>query len=533
MNFDPLYYPYESRRTLVYGNKGMVCSTQPLASQAGLDILKEGGNAVDAAVATAAALTVLEPTSNGIGGDAFALFWDGNKLKGLNSSGPSPKSISIDKVKDRGYDQMPKHGWIPVTVPGVPGGWAELVKKEGNLALKEVLKPAIEYAEGGYPVSPTVGKYWKFAYDAYSKLEGDQFKHWFDVFAPKGRAPVIGETWKSPMHAKTFRGLAETEAESFYSGELGDKTAEFSQEYGGYLTKKDLETFRPEWVEPLSVDYRGHDIWELPPNGQGIIALMALNILKDFSLEEKESVDTYHKQIESIKLAFEMGRQHITDPDFMDVPPDELISDQQADALRERIGDRAQTPHEYEPMEGGTVYLATADKEGNMVSYIQSNYMGFGSGLVVPGTGIAIQNRGNTFSLDPEHINSLQPGKRTYHTIIPGFITKGGEPIGPFGVMGGYMQPQGHLQVISNMIDFDLNPQAALDAPRWRWKEKKEVVLEDSFSKQMGRALGRKGHRVSYALHSGGFGRGQIIMKNDNGYVGAAEPRADGHIAVW
>ncbi len=512
---------------------GMVGTSHPSAAQAGLDILKQGGNAVDAAIATAACLTVLEPTSNGLGGDAFVLFWKDGKLHGLNSSGPAPRSISIDAVRDRGYTEMPKTGIVPVTVPGIPGAWAELSKKHGELEFETILKPAIDHAEEGYPLSPVVGKSWKYAYESYKKLEGKQFKHWFETFAPEGRPPYIGEIWKSPDHARTLRTVAETMAESFYKGELADKIVEFSKEHNGFLSKEDLKHFSPDWVEPLCVNYRGYDVWELPPNGQGMIALIALNILKGFKFDKKDNIDTYHKQIEALKLAFSDGKKYITDPDHMKVNLEDLLSEEYASERRKLIGNKAIQPEPGKPQDHGTVYLATADKDGNMVSYIQSNYMGFGSGLVVPDTGIALHDRGHTFSLNPEDANCLKPGKRTYHTIIPGFLTQHGKPIGPFGVMGGYMQPQGHLQVIMNSIDFHLNPQAALDAPRWRWEKDKTVYLEQNFPKTIAEQLSKKGHNVDYTSRSSKFGRGQIIWKYEEVYAGGTEPRADGQVVGW
>ncbi len=536
MNFDPLKYPYSTRRSVNYAKKGMVATSQPLAAQSGLEILKKGGNAIDAAIATASSLTVLEPTSNGIGGDAFAIVWKDGEMHGLNSSGPTPRDIDIQTVKDDGHEEMPKFGWTPVTVPGIPGAWASLSEKFGELPFEKVLQPAVDYAKNGYPISPILGKYWKGAYSSYKEnISGkDKFSNWFDTFAPKGRAPKIGEMWKSEDHGKTLKKIAETQADSFYKGELAEKIDEFSKETGGYLSKEDLSSFSPEWVDPLSIDYRGYDVWELPPNGQGMIALQALNILKGFDFPAKNSIETYHKQIEALKLAFSDGKKAITDPDHMDVDPEDLLSEDYAAERRELIGEDAIEPEPGRLAKGGTVYLSTADKEGNMVSFIQSNYMGFGSGLVVPGTGIALQNRGNTFSLDPSHANCLKPQKRTYHTIIPGFLTKNNEAVGPFGVMGGYMQPQGHLQVIMNSIDFEHNPQAALDAPRWRWEESRKVHLEKKFPHHIGKSLSRKGHDINYSLHSGSYGRGQIIWKNDEGvYCGGTEPRTDGHIASW
>ncbi len=483
MDYEPLNYPYPSRRMVVYAKNGMVATSQPLASQAGLEILKKGGNAIDAAVATAACLAVVEPTSNGIGADAFSIIYSGGKLYGLNSSGPAPKRVSIKALKKKGYDQMPKFGWAPVTVPGAPAAWAKLSQRFGKLPFDQVLKPAIRYAQGGYPLSPTLGKYWRRAFQVYRKLEGEEFESWFDTFAPQGRPPKIGEVWVSPDHAQTLTSIAQTGAESFYRGKLAERIDSFSRNFGGYLTKKDLADFEPEWVEPIKVDYGGYQVWELPPNGQGLIALMALNILKDFEFASKDRVDTYHKQIEAVKLAFADGKKHITDPDWMSINPEDLLAEDYIKGRRELIGDKAITPKAGKPAGGGTVYLAAADGRGNMVSYIQSNYMGFGSGLVVPGTGIALQNRGHIFSLDSSDANCLEPGKRTYHTIIPGFLTKNNQPVGPFGVMGGYMQPQGHVQVIMNALDFGLNPQAALDAPRWRWVEDDYNVVARTFWK--------------------------------------------------
>jgi gamma-glutamyltranspeptidase / glutathione hydrolase len=536
MKMDYLNHPYSSQRMTTFAKNGMVATSQPLAAQAGLDIMKKGGNAIDAAIATAAALTVVEPTSNGIGGDAFALVWVKGELHGLNSSGPSPINISIEAVKERGHESMPKFGLIPVTVPGIPGAWAALSKRFGKLPLTEVLKPAIEYAEKGYPVSPILGKFWKSAYNAYKKeCTGDEFQGWFDTFAPNGRPPEIGEMWRSEGHASTLRSIAETNAESFYRGELAEKTSAFSKEQGGFITAEDLAAYEPEWVDPISVNYRGYDVWEIPPNGQGLVALMALNTLNGFQLNEKESVDTYHKQIEAMKLAFADGKKYITDPKEMSTSVEQLLSEEFAAQRRRLIGEEALTPEPGTPPSGGTVYLATADSEGNMVSFIQSNYMGFGSGVVVPGTGIGLQNRGHDFSLDPTHENALKPGKKTYHTIIPGFLTKDGEAVGPFGVMGGYMQPQGHVQVIMNTVDFHMNPQAALDAARWQWMEEKKIQVEHNFPQHIAQALARKGHQIEVTLDGGSFGRGQIIWRNPETGVlsGGTESRTDGSVASW
>ncbi|MFD0827030.1 gamma-glutamyltransferase family protein [Neobacillus sp. M.A.Huq-85] len=536
MDFDFHDHPYSSQRTTVFAGRGMVATSQPLASQAGLDILKKGGNAIDAAIATAAALTVLEPTSNGIGGDAFALVWTENKLHGLNASGPAPKTLTIDAVKAKGYNKIPAYGWVPVTVPGAPSGWAELSKKFGRLSLKEVLKPAIEYAEYGYPLTPILAKYWGYAYKRYKQiLTGDEFQSWFETFAPKGRAPKMGEIWRSEDHASSLRSIAETAGESFYRGEIAKQIAAFAEHYNGFISQEDLAGYRAEWVTPIRVHYRGYDVWEIPPNGQGLVALLALNIVKGFNFSEKETVDTYHKQIEAMKLAFTDGKAHITDPFFMKMNVADVLSDEYGSIRRSEIAEEASLPLPYKPPSGGTVYLATADGEGNMVSFIQSNYMGFGSGLVVPGTGISLQNRGHDFSLDPAHPNALMPGKKTFHTIIPGFLTKGDHAVGPFGVMGGYMQPQGHLQVIMNTLDFGLNPQAALDAPRWQWIEGKKVQVEPHFPQHLAHALVRKGHQIEMALDTGGFGRGQIIWRDPETGVlmGGTESRTDGAIAAW
>ena len=536
MKLDYLNYPYASQRMATFANKGMVATSQPLAAQAGLDILKKGGNAIDAAIATAATLTVVEPTSNGIGGDAFALVWVKGELHGLNASGPAPKSISIDAVKEKGHENMPTFGLLPVTVPGVPSAWAELSRRFGKLPLTEVLEPAIKYAEEGYPLSPVLAKYWNAAYKKYKEtLKDPEFKSWFDTFAPEGRAPEIGEVWSSEGHANTLRSIAETNAESFYKGELADKIDAFFKEHDGFLSKEDLADYKPQWVQPISVNYRGYDVWEIPPNGQGIVALMALNILNGFDIKEKESVETYHKQIEAMKLAFSDGKKYVTDPEKMSVSAAQLLSEEFAAERRRLIGDEALTPEPGTPPRGGTVYLAAADSEGNMISYIQSNYMGFGSGIVIPGTGISLQNRGHDFSLDPEHENALEPGKKTYHTIIPGFLTKDGEAVGPFGVMGGYMQPQGHTQVIMNTIDFHLNPQAALDSPRWQWIEDNKVLVEPNFPSHVAQALARRGHQIQVALDGGSFGRGQIIWRDPKTGVlaGGTEARTDGSIASW
>jgi gamma-glutamyltranspeptidase / glutathione hydrolase len=534
MMFDALYNPYPSRRSTIFGTRGMVATSQPLAAQAGLEILKRGGNAMDAAIATAACLTVLEPTSNGIGGDAFALVWTQGKLHGLNASGPAPQGISGDRVRQSGHTVMPKYGWIPVNVPGTPAAWAELSARFGALPLTEVLRPAIAYAEEGFPVSPVISKLWKLAYGVYRAQVGAEFAPWFETFAPAGRAPTAGELFRSPDHARTLREIATTKAESFYRGALAEKIDAYSRQSGGFVRKEDLAAYRAEWVQPITVTYRGYDVWEIPPNGHGLVALSALNILKGFELSGKEDVETYHRQWEAIKLAFADGMKYITDPAKMTVTVEALLAESYAAKRRALIADTALEPAPGKLPEGGTVYLATADTHGNMVSFIQSNYYGFGSGLVVPGTGIALHDRGCNFSLDPDHDNYLQPGKRPYHTIIPGFLTKDGRAIGPFGVMGGFIQPQGHVQLVMNTIDFQLNPQAALDAPRWSWKEGKTVEVEHQFPEPLAEALERRGHLVKRCVGSHTMGRGQIIWRDEHGVLaGGTEPRADGVVAAW
>lgn len=532
---DYLYHPFAGKRQTIFAKNGMVATSQPLAAQVGLEILKKGGNAIDAAIATAAALTVVEPTSNGIGGDAFALVWVKGELYGLNASGPSPEGLTAEAVKALGYDNIPSLGVVPVTVPGVPAAWAALSKRFGKLTLSETLEPAIRYAEEGFPVSPTLGKYWKGACETYKKQTGKEFEEWFKTFGINGRAPEIGEMWSSKNHAETLRKIGQTDARSFYEGELAERIEEFMIEHGGFLRKTDLATFEPEWVKPISTNYRGYDVWEIPPNGQGMIALMALNNFEHLDPPKWKSVDTIHQQIESMKLAFVDGKSFITEQADMPISTEYLLSKEHASKRVIEIGETAIEPKPMELVTGGTVYLATADSEGNMVSFIQSNYKGFGSGIVIPGTGIALQNRGVDFSLDPNHPNYLKPKKRTYHTIIPGFLTKGKEAVGPFGVMGGFMQPQAHFQVISHTIDFMLNPQATLDVPRWQWVGGKKVQVEPEFPNDLVQALQQKGHEIEVLPDTGGFGRGQIIWRNPETGVlaGGTESRTDGMVAAW
>lgn len=534
LNFDPFYYPYASRRNAVFAQRGMVATSQPLAAQAGLNVLQRGGNAIDAAIATAAALTVVEPNANGIGGDAFALVWHGGQLHGLNASGPSARGLTWDLTQSLGLTSMPRFGPLPVTVPGAPAAWAALSARFGKLPLTDSMARAIELASEGFPVSPTVAYAWQQATKTFrNEFKAEHFRHWFDTFAPE-RAPNAGELWRFAGHAQTLQSIAQTNAASFYRGALAEKIAHFVQASGGQLAVEDLADFQVDWCQPIGVNYRGYDVWEIPPNGHGLVALLALNMLKGFDFQERDTVWTHHRQMEAIKLAFADGQAHIADPAHMRVRVEDLLSDAYADERRKCIGDKAALPVAGNPSRGGTVYLSTADSEGNMVSFIQSNYVGFGSGMVVPGTGIALQNRGNNFSLDPRHPNCVAPRKRPYHTIIPGFLTKDGAPVGPFGVMGGFMQPQGHVQMVMNTIDFGLNPQASLDAPRWEWEGGRRINIERSTPEHLFHALAARGHEVVWSGNRQGFGRGQIIWRNEQGVLcGGTEPRADGAIACW
>lgn len=536
MKFNTIDQPYQLSRYSVAAKQGMVCSSSALASSAGLEILKKGGNAVDAAIAAAAVLTVVEPVSNGLGGDAFAIVWMKDKMYGLNASGYSAEEISIEKVKEAGYEKMPKHGWIPVTVPGQPKAWAALSKRFGKLSLEEVLAPAIQYADEGFPVSAVVSVLWDKYVRQDSKLFKDDpvFDEWFKTFTKEGEPYSFGEIVKFKNHAKTLRLIAETNADAFYKGEIADKIDAQSRRDGGFIRKKDLEEYDVEWVDPISVNYRGYDVWEIPPNGQGIVALMALNILKHFDFDSRDQTDTLHRQFEAIKIAFADAYATITDAKDMKADYHSYISEEYGLKRSREITGKANQPEPCDPPKSGTVYLCTADNEGNMVSYIQSNYMDFGSGIVVEDYGIALQNRGHDFSLNPENINALAPHKRSYHTIIPGFLTKEGKAIGPFGVMGGYMQPQGHVQVLMNLIDFHLNPQMCLDAPRWQWKEGLRFDVEPDMPAELVEALKALGHQIVVAENKLSFGRAEMILRIENGiYIGACESRTDGSVACY
>ena len=534
MNYDPLSYSHGSRRFLTYGNRGMVATSSPLAAQAGLAILEKGGNAADAAVAAAAALTVTEPTSNGIGSDAFAIIGFRGKLYGINGSGPSPLGLSKDELTDKGGAAIPLRGWLPVTVPGAPATWAAIWKRFGALTFSELMAPAADYAENGFPVSPVISSFWKRACPAYlESWDSPLNEEWRRTFAPDGHGPEPGTLFKSKYMADTLRDIGETESDSFYRGRIASIIDAYSRKTGGYIRLADLEQFVPEWVEPAYAEYRGKKIWELPPNGQGVTALSALKIFASLDTVEFASPAFEHRLIESIKLAFADAGAYISDPARNDYDYARLLDDQYLKKRAALITDRAIAPAPGKPFSGGTVYLATADAHGNMVSFIQSNYTGFGSGLVIPGTGISMQNRGANFSLAPGHPNEYAPGKRPYHTIIPGFMTELDDTFaGPFGVMGGFMQPQGHVQLITAMLDGHLNPQDALDRPRWQWLKGLTVKAERGFPDDTLCALREMGHDIEISP-SAFFGRGQVILRDKNGILcGASDKRADGCVAA-
>lgn len=528
--------PYTISRQPVYARNGIVATSQPLAAQAGLFMLREGGNAVDAAVAAAAALTVLEPTSNGIGGDAFALVWSEGRLHGLNGSGRAPALCTPDAVKAHtDGNEVPARGWLPVTVPGGPRAWVDLHERFGRLQLKQVFEPAVTYAREGYPLSPVIAEVWQHDAALLATLRGEEFKPWRETFMPASFRPWPGAIWRSEAHARTLEAIAASGGAAFYEGEIANAIDRFSRETGGLLRGEDLARHRSDWVEPIHASYRGFDVWEVPPNTQGIAALEALNILSGLDLpSERDVVESWHLQIEAMKLGYADALAHVADPSSMAVSPSGLLSKDYADTRRSLIGETACEAEVGKPPRGDTVYLCAADRDGMMVSFIQSNYTGFGSGVVVPNTGIALQNRGHDFSLEKEHPNELEPGKRPFHTIMPGFLTRDDEAVGPFGVMGGQMQPQGHVQTIVNTVDYGMNPQAALDAPRWRWLRSREVQVEHAVPIHLVRALQARGHQVSIDTDSGGFGRGQIIWRNADGVLEAgSESRTDGHAAGY
>lgn len=525
-------YPYLSRRMPIFADRGIVATSQPLAAQAGLTMLQSGGNAVDAALATAIALTVLEPTSNGIGSDAFALVWDGGTLHGLNGSGRSAAATRVEALRSAGHEALPAFGWWPVTVPGAPRVWADLHARFGRLPFEQLFEPAIHYADRGYLVSPVIATNWARAAEHYAAFPGPEFRPWFDTFAPGGRPPAIGERWSSAGHAATLRRIAASRSADFYEGDLATAIERFAVETGGPLRAADLAAHTSQWVDPIRVSYRDHDVWEIPPNGHGIAALMALNILDGLkpAAHPRDSVESFHLQIEAMKLAYADARRYVADPDHEAVPIAGLLDPGYAASRRELIGDQAIDPVAGTPPTGGTVYLCAVDGDGLMISYIQSNYLGFGSGVVVPNTGIALQNRGYNFTLEAGHPNRLAPRKRPYHTIIPGFLTRAGRAIGPFGVMGGFMQPQGHVQMMVNTLDYAMNPQASLDAPRWQWTGGRDVLVEQDTDPRIVAGLRDRGHQVQVSAGLGdGFGRGQLIWRlPGGGYVAGSDKRSDG-----
>ncbi|MGE5592955.1 MAG: gamma-glutamyltransferase family protein [Betaproteobacteria bacterium] len=570
--------PFASRRSPVMGRRGAVATSHPLAAQVGLRMLVEGGNAVDAAVATAAALTVLEPTSNGIGGDAFAIVWDGKRLHGLNASGRCPKALDVQVFERLSLDRVPTTGWLPVTTPGAVSAWVELARRFGTIPLSQLLAPAAQYAEDGHPVPPVIAGYWKAA-----ERRLGEFEEFRRAFLPAGRAPLPGEVFRLPEQAWTLRLIGDTNGEAFYRGEIAERIARYAEATGGYLSYDDLASHQPRWVDPICVTYRGYDIWEIPPNGQGIVALIALGILEGFDMASlgRASAGELHLVIEGLKLAFADAYSFVADPAFMRVTPEELLDpaylasrrgliqigkamsepdpgcpgggwssdgdaspavhgtsgpDRDVSASGPRLhglrGSRRRGPW---PFDGDTVYLCAADASGMMVSYIQSNYMGFGSGIVIPGTGISMQNRGCGFTLEEGHPNRLAPGKRPYHTIIPAFITRDGVPLAAFGVMGGDMQPQGHVQVVLGLIDHALNPQAAIDAPRVRVLKGREVAVEPAIGREVIEGLTKLGHQIRVDEEPAGFGGGQLIWRDpDTGvFICGSEPRKDGAAVAW
>jgi len=531
-------------RSEVIAEHGMACTSQPLATQVAIDVLQAGGSAIDAAIAANAMLGLVEPTGCGIGGDLFAIVWDvkTQQLYGFNGSGRSPQTLTLDYFLDNGYSKIPSTGPLPVSVPGAVDGWFQLHDRFGKLGMDEVLNPAIRYAENGFPVSELIGYYLQ------SGRYLARFPGFKETYMPDGHMPRKGEIFKNPRLANTYRVLAENGRDAFYKGEIAKKIAAYIKENGGFLSYQDLAEHQGEWVEPISTNYRGYDVWELPPNGQGTAALQMLNILEGYDIASMGfgSPEYTHALIEAKKLAFEDRAKFYTDMDFYDVPLDMLLSKEYAAQKRALIRDnRAGRSYPAGEIEkGNTIYLTVADKDGNMVSLIQSNYRGMGSGMTPGDLGFVLQDRGELFSLDPNHANCYAPGKRPFHTIIPAFITKDGNPYISFGLMGGAMQPQGHAQVVVNLIDFDMNLQEAGDAPRIRhsgssqptggeMKDGGTVYLESGFTYETIRALVRKGHKIQWT--NGGFGGYQAIKWDQkNGvFYGASESRKDGMAAGY
>ena len=533
-------------RSEVIAQHGMACTSQPLATQAALDILKSGGNAIDAAIAANAVLGLVEPTGNGMGGDLFAIVWDAKtkKLYGLNASGRSPYDLTLDYFKENGYAKIPALGPLPVSVPGCVDGWFELHNKFGKLPMQEVLNPAISYAENGFPLSELIAYYWGRNAQSLKKYPGFE-----EIFMPGGKAPEKGEIFKNPYLANTLKLLAEKGRDEFYKGEIAQKIVSYILEQGGFLSMRDLEDHRSEWVEPISVNYRGYDVWELPPNGQGTAALEMLNILKNFDVASMGfgSPEYIHYFVEAKKLAFEDRAKYYSDPDFNDLPVEELISENYGKKQAAMINPkRAARSYPAWGMEhGNTIYLTTADEEGNMVSLIQSNFRGMGSGMTPGKLGFILQDRGELFSLEEGHMNVYEPHKRPFHTIIPAFVTKDGEPFLSFGVMGGDMQPQGHVQIICNIIDFGMNIQEAGDAPRIQhtgssdptggelMTDGGQLTLESGIPYETIRTLMQMGHKIGFDF--GPYGGYQAILWDSKNkvYYGASESRKDGQAAGY
>jgi len=518
---------YPSRRQPIFA-RNAVATSQPLATQAGIAMLRAGGNAIDAVLATAIALTVVEPCSNGLGSDLFAIVWDGRGLAGLNASGRAPAAWTPERFAR--YREMPRAGWNTVTIPGAVSAWVALSERYGKLPFADLFAPAIGYARDGYAVSPIIADKWAKAVPILGEVPG-----FAAHFLPHGRAPQPGEQFVSPDTATSLEKIAASKGEAFYRGELAEKMVAHSRANGGVHALEDFAAHTNDWVTPLAVDYRGYTVHEIPPNGQGIAALIALGILEHFDLASQavDSVEVQHLEIEAMKLAFADVYRYVADPRAMEVTPAQML-DPDYLVARARLIDRrrAQDFGHGTPPKAGTVYLTAADAGGMMVSLIQSNYMGFGSGIVVPGTGISLQNRGTGFSLEPGHPNRVGPGKRPFHTIIPGFVTRDGQPYASFGVMGGAIQPQGHVQTLVRLIDHRQQPQAVLDAPRWKVNAGVSIDLESSVAPAVRDGLEALGHEfasISDAYMD--FGAGQFIVRTENGYIAASDPRRDGQAA--
>ncbi|WP_310774293.1 gamma-glutamyltransferase family protein [Mycobacterium sp. Z3061] len=518
--------PYPWPRTPVLG-ANVVCTSQPLAAQAGLSMLAAGGNAVDAAIAAAITLTIVEPVSNGIGSDAFAIVWDGKQLHGLNASGRSPAAWTPEYFGGQG---VPAFGWNSVTVPGAVSGWVQLHERFGRLSFDRLFAPAISYGRNGFLVSPMVASQWQAQVPVFASQPG-----FAAAFLRGGRAPQAGELVTLPDHATTLEKIASSGGEAFYRGELAARIEAHSTAHGGAMRASDLAAHRADWVGTISGQYRGYTLHEIPPNGQGIVALIALGILEHFDMSSLpiDSADSVHLQIEALKLAFADAHACVADIDHMTVTTERLLDKEYLSQRAALIDPRRATPAWAGTPRGGTVYLTAADASGMMVSMIQSNYMGFGSGVVVPDTGIALQNRGANFVATPGHPNQIGPAKRPFHTIIPGFVSKDGAPVMSFGVMGGPMQPQGHVQVLVRIADHGQNPQAACDGPRFRWVDGMQVACENGFPTATLDELRQRGHDLLTVDDYNAFGSCQAIWRLGDGYLAASDPRRDGQAAAF